>query len=500
MYVDTSIADPLLATHPFVRRTPRHAPVPSFEQARALLPEPIWPAQAAHVECYWGAWRLAFQNVRSPAAENGFVSSYIDAAFNGSLFMWDSAFITLYARYARRAFDFVSALDNFYVKQHADGFICREIRARDGGDQFARHDPSSTGPNLLPWTEWQCFTATGDRQRLRDVFVPLLSYYRWFRENRSWPDGSYFASGWGSGMDNQPRLRQPGADHRFSHGFQSWVDTCFQQLLASEVLLSMAELIGDAVDVSDLRQEQAELTSWVNRWLWNESVDLYTDRFRDGRQSEVKTIGAYWALLTRAVDSSRAERMCRLLEDPALFGRPHPVPTLAADHPEYSAAGNYWCGGVWPPTTMMVLEGLVAHHFGALARRLARAHLESVTRVWQATGTLWENYAPERDAPGDPARPDFVGWSGLGPIVVLLEHVFGLRFDAARSELTWHVDLLDEHGVRRYPIAGGDQADLWCPARQHAGERPRVQVRSSVPVRVLLHWAGGSQRFESDPL
>ena len=50
------------------------------------------------------------------------MSNYIDTAYNGNIFMWDSAFITLFGQYGRKAFDFMGTLDNFYAKQHVDGF------------------------------------------------------------------------------------------------------------------------------------------------------------------------------------------------------------------------------------------------------------------------------------------------------------------------------------------------------------------------------------------
>ncbi len=64
----------------------------------------------------------AFRNIKPAGTENGFVSNFIDTAFNNCLFMWDSAFILLFARYGSRAFDFQRTLDNFYAKQHPDGY------------------------------------------------------------------------------------------------------------------------------------------------------------------------------------------------------------------------------------------------------------------------------------------------------------------------------------------------------------------------------------------
>ena len=47
------------------------------------------------------------------------------------------------------------------------------------------------------------------------------------------------------------------------------------------------------------------------------------------------------------------------------------------------------------------------------ARTIALNHVDNVLQVFQKTGTVWENYAPESAAPGEPAKPDFVGWTGL---------------------------------------------------------------------------------------
>ena len=102
-----------------------------------------------------------------------------------------SSFVTGFGLYGRRAFNFQQTLDNFYRKQHPDGFICREISEADGQDCFQRFDPASTGPNVLAWGEWNHFVKTGDRRRLELVFAPLVAYHQWLRAYQTWPDGSY---------------------------------------------------------------------------------------------------------------------------------------------------------------------------------------------------------------------------------------------------------------------------------------------------------------------
>lgn len=53
---------------------------------------------------YWKAWEIGIRNIKAPEKGSGFVSSYIDTAYNGNIFMWDSAFITMFARYGTRFF------------------------------------------------------------------------------------------------------------------------------------------------------------------------------------------------------------------------------------------------------------------------------------------------------------------------------------------------------------------------------------------------------------
>ena len=155
-----------------------------------------------------GSWRS--RTCAAPSRASGFVARFIDPAFNDCVFLWDSCFMTLFGRYGARAFPFVRTLDNFYAKQHPDGFICREIGRALGDDRFPRFDPSSTGPNVMAWAEWEHYRNFGDRDRLARVFPALRAYHQWLRAYRTWPDGGYWSTGWGCGMDNQPRLRPRG--------------------------------------------------------------------------------------------------------------------------------------------------------------------------------------------------------------------------------------------------------------------------------------------------
>ena len=85
----------------------------SFEEARQILPSPIWDGHGKEMEMYWRAWEIAVGNIRKPQSGSGFVSSYLDTAYNGNIFMWDIFFHTDVCTVWYTFFPFQRTLDNF---------------------------------------------------------------------------------------------------------------------------------------------------------------------------------------------------------------------------------------------------------------------------------------------------------------------------------------------------------------------------------------------------
>lgn len=481
----------------FIGQIPNDGPLPKYDDIKAELPQPVWDGHDDTLRCYDKAWQLAFGNLRKANANAGFVSDFIDTAFNGYLFMWDSSFIVMFGKYAGHIFNFQKTLDNFYANQHKDGFICREICEDEPGGQFTRDDPASTGPNILPWAEWNYYLSTGDKQRISRVFDPLCAYHRWLQLNRSWQNGSYWSCGLACGMDNQPRTSGQYDDY-VSHGFMSWIDACAQQYLSAETLIKMAEVLGRDDEVEWLKEERKLLYSTVNNKMWDDKSAFYYDTMRDGSFSSVKTVGAYWTLLSDLVPNERLPGFIAHLDNTAEFKRYNRVPALSADCASYKNDGAYWCGGVWAPTNYMVLCGLNKHGYHTLAHEIARDYLKNVVEVFNKTGTLYENYAPETASPGNPAKEDFVGWTGLAPISILFEYVFGIHPDAVNHRITWRVNLTERHGIYGYRL-GDSVTDLICEARGSADEKPFITLKSDKPVTAKIIWSGGSYTISSEP-
>jgi hypothetical protein len=457
------------------------------------LPELIADDHPEWVSMYHKAWQLAFQHLRVPQPQTGFVANFIDIPFNGNTFMWDACFMMLFGEYASNIFHFLGTLDNFYAKQHDDGFICRETSTRSGRDLFQSLDPRSTGPNMLAWTEWLCFLHGHDLERLRRIFPVLVGYHRWWKDWRTHPDGSYWTSGWGSGMDNQTRVPQS----EYHHRHYTWVDATMQMALNCRMLLNIAQAIGSDEFDAELQAEYNHLTAYINTRLWHEASSFYYDAAPDGTLSQTKSIGAYWGLLCDVIPSDRAAQMIAHLDNPAVFNRPHRIPTQAYDSPVYNPHGGYWLGGVWSPTNYMVLRGLTERGYHALAYEIAHNHVSRVVQVFTETGTLWENYAPEEIKPGVPAGRDFVGWTGLSAINIPIEYLIGLR--PKKDRLVWDIRLTGRHGVRRYPVSRTHHIDLMCEPRSRTSETALLTIKTATPMVLEIRSADQVSVFELSP-
>ena len=211
----------------------------------------------------------------------------------------------------------------------------------------------------------------------------------------------------------------------------------------------------------------------------------------------VKHVGAYWGLMADAVPADRKDTLVGHLDNESEFKRVGGIPALSADSEFYRADGGYWNGGVWAPTNYMILKGLEKHGYHDLAYRIAQRYVSQVVTVFNETGTLWENYAPEAMAPGNPAKGEFVGWTGLVPISVFFEFVLGVKSNVEEQCIEWHVNRTERHGIQRYPFGNdGTTVDLICEARASTHEEPQITVTSNHPVTVKIIWNGGEKTIK----
>jgi hypothetical protein len=450
-------------------------PLPKFAETKGKLPSPIYDENPLYVQMYWKTWELAFRNFYEPKPGSGFVSQFIDAAFNENAFLWDTCFLTMFCNYGHPLVPGICSLDNFYAKQYEDGEICREINRATGRDyeqwvngdgknlfsrwgrfsvKYAGREAPQPPPKLtldalnhpiFAWAELESVRVTGDRSRLATVYEPLLRYYGALQKYIRQGNGLYMTD-WAS-MDNSPRA--PGL-----FGGGTAIDTSSEMVLFARQLAEIAELLDRKDRGTALRKEAADLARLINAKMWDPQQKFYFDLTVEDKQIPIKTIAAYWTLLAGVASPEQADALAAELRNPRTFGRKHRVPSASADQRDFDPAGGYWRGAVWPSTNTMVIRGLERCGKHALAREIALEHLRMVGEVFRTTGTVWENYAPDDAKPGQPAKGDLVGWAGLAPIVYFIEYAIGLKADAPNNRLTWELTSDKRCGCERFRFNG----------------------------------------------
>ena len=512
----------------FAKKAYEAKPLPKFAKLRSRLPSPIYDDNPVLVRLYWKAWELAFRNFHEPAPQSGFVSQFIDAAFNQNIFLWDSCFMTMFCNYAYPLVPGISTLDNFYAKQHQDGEICREIVRKTGidFDPWANHEDMpllsrwgwpaynetiggarsapviyegravpSPNPKLtldalnhpiFAWAELEHYRVTGDKDRLEEVWQPLAHYYAALQLYLRQGNGLYVTD-WAS-MDNSPR-------NAYLKNGGTGIDISSEMVLFARQLSEIALILGKDAEARQYSTEAEQLGSVIKQAMWDEKQKFYFDLTLEGQRVPVMTVAAYWTLLAGAASPGQAADLVAQLKNPGTFGRPNLVPTLAANQAGYEPRGGYWRGSVWAPTVTMVIQGLEKYGYSDLAREIAINHLNLVAHVYEKTGTIWENYAPDYPQQGNEAKSDFVGWSGIGPIAYFLEYAIGLRPDAAHNRLVWRIEPGRRRGCRHFRFNGHVVSLIAAPAK-HGSKGETIHIQSDSPFELQAYFQGASKTFQ----
>ena len=496
----TSITDDTTRGIYFAKKTYVPEPLPTFAEARDKLPNPIIDGRPELVEMYWKCWELAYRHLRQPRPGSPFVSNYLDAAFNGNIFQWDTIFMMMFARYGHAEFPAIQSLDNLYARQHANGFIAREIQP-DGTDVYYEGPVDAVNPPLYSWAEVESFRLTGDKSRFAEVLPVLEKYVDWLNANGD-PQGyndrpdwinygrhamnSVHQLYWNTPMgcmDNSPR-----------HG-TGWVDMSSEMVMQYNDLAIMCDELILPEKAAGFRQKAQDIGARINKWCWNEEDGFYYDVDNDGAQVKVKTIASFWPMIAGITSKQQSARLVAHLKDEKEFWRPFIFPTLAADDKRYKTDGSYWLGGVWAPINLMIIKGLEKCGYEDFATEATDKYLTAMAVVFKDTGTVWENYAPEAPLrPGNPARPDFVGWSADGPVALLIENMLGFRADGVRHRLFWRLTRTDRHGIERLHL-GDAVLSAICAARSSADAPAELTVTTDRPFTLEVLKNGRDQSF-----
>ncbi len=411
----------------------------------------------------------------------------------------------MFARYGHSVFPAIQSLDNFYSRQYENGYICREIQEADGKDYVFIGREHTVNPPLFAWAEVESYKVTGDSSRFGSVLPVLKKYAEWLESNRKKEDtkhGLYWNTGLGSGMDNLPLLGS------------GWVDMSAQMVLLYRNLSFICGEVERHDEAKIFESRANDISGRINQMMWNDTDGFYYNLDDNGVQQKLKSVAGFWPMLAGIADGQQAKKLLAHLKDPKSFWRSIPFPSLAADEKDYRPDGQYWRGGVWAPTNVMIIKGLeqfglesdnaTDYSFNEFATAATEKYLDGLAQVYKKTGTFWENYSPDLMMRGNPSQKDFVGWTGCGPIQLLIENILGLRPDGPKNRLSWHINRIDRHGIEQLTF-GKITTTLICQKRGSVGSPAEIHVSTNMPFELTVSVDGremktvriarGSQRY-----
>lgn len=486
-------------------------PVPKRKKAAVklpykYLPEPVLENSPDWVELYYAAWEMAWSKITRGTSQNGFVKYYMDEGFNELIYQWDTNFMAAFGIYANDLFPAIQSLDNFYNKQRDDGYIQRVYWESSGKiANEPTEDEPMVNPPLFAWIELKNYKLTGDKDRLEKVLSILVKYYSWIEKNMrtKWGNGLYYNTPLGSGMDNTPRE---------GVGKGGYIDMSAQQALAAKCISEIAGVVNKDLIQKAFHDNYESLKMIINYNAWNSETGFYFDLKQDGSLSSTKHIGAFWTLISQVADENKFNELKKHLINPGEFWRPNLVPALSYDDLRYDVRGHYWLGSVWAPTNYMVVKGLEKYGEYNLAYRIAENHLKNICYVYynfkpeeeklafeeryaDDYRTIWECYSAEFLTPATRwddtfySRQDFVGWSGLGPIAMLIENIIGINIDVPNNEIVWRINRTDKHGIKNLNF-GDQKIELICTPKNDVYEFV-INCKSKFDLKIFIK----SQKF-----
>lgn len=480
---------------------------PSFD--RALIPQPVFDAEPGYVELYWKAWEQAYAHVKW---QKGLVQPlYMDEGlWDDTIWIWDSEFMVMFCKYAPKLFPGIQTLDNFYYTM-----------LEDSGSSLRIQHPDN--PPFFAWVENDYYKITGDRDHIRELLLdkkfpqrywdlfPTLSPERKLQFDHypialKYKGIGYEWSGISSGMDNTPRTRAGKG--------MLWVDAISQQALSALYISRLAKVAGDGATAREFEKKWKELRVIVNKYYWDDSDGCYYDIVpapsgetasvadvqaspSAWRTTGILTPASFWPMLAEIPSKAQARRMTEFALRPDKLGGEVPWVTVSRDDPDFDANdGWYWRGSMWLPTAYMGIKALEKYGFQEAADTTAEKVLSWMLRTYcdYEPHTIWECYSPTAPTPssnhGKRVRPDFCGWSALGPISLFIENVLGFHdIDASLRTVHWDIRHNCRLGLNNLTFGDTTTDLLYDPAAS------TVTIRSNKPYCLILN--GKSRRIRA---
>ena len=381
---------------------------------------------------------LAWDMIYEPQGER--VLTTVSRIWNGYrggfvIFCWDNYFAAYMHSVDNKQLAYANAIEMTNAIT-ASGFV-PNLSASKGIKSSDRSQPP-VGSMVVR----EIYRQHQEKWFLEEVFQKLLTWNRWWPENRD-TDGFLC---WGS-SPFEPYLRNldRNAFTRYGAALESGLDnspmydnipfdTVRHQLKLADVgLMSLyvmdCEALSEIAGVLGKVDIEKELSIRADKYrknlnkLWDDRRGIYLNKRLDTNEfSDKITPTNFYPLLARAPSQDQAERMIKEhFYNPDEFWGTYILPSIAFNDPDYSN-DDYWRGRIWAPMNFLVYLGLRNYNLEKAQGDLAEKSKDLLLNQWQEKGYVCENYNAETGECDDVRRCDlFYHWGGLLGFISLIE-------------------------------------------------------------------------------
>ncbi|MDR2072802.1 MAG: hypothetical protein LBP60_05155 [Spirochaetaceae bacterium] len=354
--------------------------------------------------------------------------------------------------YSNRIYQASPTLDLFYSRQEPSGAIRSAYSTGTGLPQVDPENPEGLSLPLFAWAEFNLYHKSANKKRVKDILPILHRYTGWIDSICKQDNGLYRVPLAATEMGNSPR-----GETAYPVDF----NTCMA--INALYMSALADILNDKESSFQYKRQYFSLKTRINSLMWDNEEGFYYDIDTDGKRLGIKTLAGYWPLLAEISNDERADRIIRKLQDPKIFGAPHPFPSLAVCEEEFDENGLGFRGSVFPHLTFMVIKGLEKYQRWELARECAIRHLYFVLDSMNPDGNhhrgkLWEAYLPLKEGPAvwpdNPAFPrsQHLAYDALSTICLTIENIVGLFISLPRKTVDWIIPNLEIMGIENLSL------------------------------------------------
>jgi len=317
-----------------------------------------------------------------------------------------------------------------------EGFVPNYAAGR--GSSFDRSQPP-VGSLMVR----ELYRHYGDKWFVDSLFDALLSWNRWWPENRTidgylswgsdpWPEGrkgklaaySPRAARFESGLDNSV-MWDDVSFNKETHTLElACVDLMSFYIADCNALADLADVLGRS-EADELRQRADHYTEKLQT-LWNEDAGIFMNRRTDtGAFDDSLSPALFYPMLAGACTQEQADRMIQnYMLNPEKFGGDWLITMTPWDDPAWKD-NDYWRGRIWAPVNFLVYLGLRNVDSPDAQREFAEKSGKLILKEWLENGHVHENYSPvSGDGCSLEESDKFYHWGGLLSAIALIEEGF----------------------------------------------------------------------------